>query len=38
VDAEKEAKRIREAQIAGKPITDGKTPTIQRRSKGLLER
>ena len=38
VDADKEAKRIRDAQTAGKPITDGKTPTIQRRSKGLLER
>ena len=38
VDPEKEARRIRENQAAGKAITDGTTPTIQRRQKGLLER
>lgn len=38
VDADKEARRIRENQATGKPITEGKTPTIQRREKGWLER
>ncbi len=38
VDAEKEQKRIREAQAAGKPINEGDVPTIERRQKGFLER
>ena len=39
VDAEKERKRIQEAQALGKPVTEGKTPEIKRKRgrKGLLE-
>jgi hypothetical protein len=36
VDAEKETKRIRENQALGKPITEGETPSIKRRSRGLF--
>lgn len=36
VDAEKEAQRIRENQALGKPVTEGDTPTIQRRKRGLF--
>lgn len=37
IDAEEEAKRIRENQALGKPITEGRTPTIARRKRALLE-
>lgn len=39
VDAEKERKRIQEAQALGKPINEGKTPEIKRKPsrKGLLD-
>lgn len=37
VDAQKEAKRLREAQALGRAPTDGETPVIQRRKKGILE-
>ncbi|MEW5726571.1 MAG: DUF3035 domain-containing protein, partial [Pseudomonadota bacterium] len=37
VDAAKEAKRLRENQALGKTITEGETPVIQRRKKGMLE-
>jgi hypothetical protein len=37
VDAEKEAKRIRENQALGKPVTEGETPTIERKRRALLE-
>ncbi len=37
VDAIEEAKRLRENAALGKPVTDGETPTIERRRKGLLE-
>ena len=37
VDAEKEAKRIRENQALGEPVTKGETPTIERKRKALLE-
>jgi len=37
VDPEKESKRIRENQALGKPITEGETPIITRKSKGILE-
>ena len=38
VNAEKEQKRIREAQALGEPVTEGKTPEIKRKRerKGLL--
>lgn len=36
VDAEKEAQRIRENQAMGKPITEGETPSIQKRKRGLF--
>ena len=38
VDAEKEQKRIQEAQALGKPVTDGNTPEIKRKRqrKGLF--
>ena len=38
IDPDKEARRIRENQATGKPLTEGETPIIQRRQKGLLER
>ncbi len=39
VDAEKEQKRIQEAQALGNPVSEGKTPEIKRKRgrKGLLE-
>ncbi|MGB0669980.1 MAG: DUF3035 domain-containing protein [Rhodospirillales bacterium] len=37
VDAEAEAKRIRENQALGKPLNDGETPEIKRKGKALLE-
>ena len=37
VDASKEAKRIRENQALGRPLTDGETPTIARKRRALLE-
>lgn len=36
VDAEKEAQRIRENQAMGKAITEGDTPVIQKRKRGLF--
>ena len=37
VDPEAEAERLRENIEAGKPVTEGETPTIERREKALLE-
>lgn len=37
VDASEEAKRLRENAALGKPVTDGETPTIERKRKALLE-
>ncbi len=37
VDATKEAKRIRENQALGRPITEGEVPTIERKHEALLE-
>jgi hypothetical protein len=37
VDADKEAKRLRENAALGKDVTEGETPTIERRKKGLFE-
>lgn len=37
VDPAEEAKRIRENQALGKPVTDGRTPTIARQKRALLE-
>jgi hypothetical protein len=37
VDAQSEAQRLRENAALGKEATSGQTPTIERRSKGLLE-
>ena len=37
VDAEAEAKRLRENAEAGRPVTAGETPTIRRREKAPLE-
>lgn len=37
VDAEAELKRLRENQSLGRPVTEGHTPTIERRERGLLE-
>jgi hypothetical protein len=37
VDPQKEADRLRENAALGKPVTEGETPTIQRRRKALLE-
>ncbi len=37
VDPGKESQRIRENQALGRPITEGETPTIERKRKGLLE-
>ena len=36
VNAEKENQRIRENQALGKPVTDGETPIIQRKKRGLF--
>lgn len=37
VDPEAEARRLRENAALGKSVSDGKTPTIERRKKGFLE-
>lgn len=37
VDPVQEAKRIHENQALGQPITDGETPTIERKRRALLE-
>lgn len=37
VDAQAEAKRLRENSALGKDATEGRTPTIERKKKGLLE-
>ena len=37
IDAEAEAKRLRENSALGRPATEGKTPTIERKKKALLE-
>ncbi|MEK9661256.1 MAG: DUF3035 domain-containing protein [Alphaproteobacteria bacterium] len=37
VDAPAEAKRLRENEALGKPVTEGRTPTIERKDRGLLE-
>ena len=37
VDAEKESRRLREAQALGKAPNVGKVPTIERKRKGMLE-
>ena len=37
IDAAKEAERLRRAAAGGQPPTDGETPVIQRRERGLLE-
>lgn len=37
VNAQAEAKRLQENAALGKDVTEGKTPTIERRERGLLE-
>jgi hypothetical protein len=37
VDPTKEAKRIRENQALGRPLTEGEVPTIERKREALLE-
>lgn len=37
VDPQGEKQRIQENQALGRPLTEGETPTIERREKGLLE-
>ncbi len=37
VDADKEARRLRENAALGRPVTEGETPIIQRKNRGLLE-
>ncbi len=37
VNATEEAKRLRENAALGKPVTDGETPTIERKQKALFE-
>ena len=37
VDPAAEAKRLQENQALGKPVTEGQTPIITTRRKGLLE-
>jgi hypothetical protein len=37
VDAPAESRRLRENEALGKPTTEGETPTIERRQRGLLE-
>jgi hypothetical protein len=37
LDADKEAKRIRENAAAGRSVTEGETPVIKRRKRGWLE-
>ncbi|MGP1253694.1 MAG: DUF3035 domain-containing protein [Kiloniellales bacterium] len=37
IDAEAEARRLREARAIGEPVTGAGTPTIDRRERGILE-
>jgi len=37
VDPNKEAQRIKENQALGRPVTQGETPTIERREKAIFE-
>lgn len=37
VDADAEARRLRENQALGRPVTEGETPSIERKERGLLE-
>lgn len=37
VDPTKESQRIKENQALGRPITEGETPTIERREQGIFE-
>ena len=37
VDAEQEAKRLRENAAIGKSVSDGTTPTIERRKRAIFE-
>jgi len=37
VDPQKESRRIRENQALGRPITEGETPIIERKRKGLFD-
>lgn len=37
VDATNEARRLRENSALGRPVTDGTTPVIQRKRRGILE-
>ncbi|MDX1574597.1 MAG: DUF3035 domain-containing protein [Kiloniellales bacterium] len=37
IDAEAEARRLQENAALGKPVTEGETPTIERKKKALLE-
>ncbi len=37
IDASAEARRLRENQALGKPVTDGPSPNIERKERGLLE-
>lgn len=37
VDASEEMQRLRENEAAGRPVTEGETPAIEPRRKGLLE-
>lgn len=37
VDAEAESKRLRENTALGKSVTEGETPSIERKSKGIFE-
>lgn len=37
VDADAEARRLRERQALGEPVTQGETPTIKREQRGMFE-
>ncbi|WP_413204887.1 DUF3035 domain-containing protein [Rhodospirillum sp. A1_3_36] len=37
VDPDSESQRLRQNQSLGRPVTEGRTPTIERRQKGMLE-
>jgi hypothetical protein len=37
VDPDSENQRLRQNQSLGRPVTEGRTPTIERRQKGMLE-
>ena len=37
VDAKEEARRLRENAAIGKPVTEGETPTIERRKRAMFE-